>query len=55
MYVYIYIYIYTYISTSQHLTEFSRKAPYREMRGFAGREKQPQSGALGTANRQFAS
>ena len=34
MYIYIYIYIY----------------PYRETRGFAGREKQPQSGALGTVS-----
>ena len=28
------------------VTEFSGKAPYREMRGFAGRERQPQSGAF---------
>ena len=31
------------------------KAPHREMRGFAGREKQPRSGALGAANQQPAS
>ena len=37
------------------VTGSSRKAPYWEMRAFAGREKQPQSGALGTANPQFAS
>ena len=37
------------------VTEISGKAPYREMRGLAGREKQPQSGALGTANQQPAS
>ena len=36
------------------VTEFSGKAPCREMRGFAGRERQPQSGALGTANQQPA-
>ena len=37
------------------LTEFSGKPAYREIRGFACRKKQPQSGALGTANRQPAS
>ena len=37
------------------VTEFSGKALCREMRGFAGREKQPQSGASGTANQQPAS
>ena len=37
------------------VTEFSGKAPYREMRGFAGREKHPQSEALGAANQQPAS
>ena len=31
---------------------FSGKATYGEMRGFAGREKQPRSGASGTANQQ---
>ena len=36
------------------VTELSGKAPYRQMRGFAG-EKQPQSGALGTASQQLAS
>ena len=35
--------------------QFSGKAPNREMRGFAGREKQPQSGAFGTAKQQPAS
>ena len=37
------------------VTELYGKAPYREMRGFVGREKQQQSGALGTANQQPAS
>ena len=37
------------------VTEFSRKAPYQEMREFAGLEKQAQSGVLGTANPQPAS
>ena len=37
------------------VTEFSGKAPYWEMRRFASREKQPQSGALGTASQQPAS
>ena len=35
--------------------EISGKTPHREMRGFAGREKQPQSEALGTSNQQAAS
>ena len=34
---------------------FFGKAPYRDMRGFAGREKQAQPGAIGTANQQLAS
>ena len=37
------------------VTAFSAKPVYREMRGFAGREQQLQSGALGTANQQPAS
>ena len=37
------------------VTEFFGKAQNREMRGFAGREKRPQSGVLGTANWQPAS
>ena len=37
------------------VTKFSGKAPCREMRAFAGREKQPQCGALGAANQQPAS
>ena len=37
------------------VTEFSGKAPYWEMRGCAGSQKQPQSGAVGTANQQLAS
>ena len=37
------------------VTGFSGKPAYREMRGFAGRKKQPQCGALGTANQQLAS
>ena len=40
---------------SLSVTEFSGKASYREIRGLAVRERQPQSGALGTANRQPAS
>ena len=45
----------TLLNNEAWVTESSGKAPYREMRGFAFREKQPQSGALGTANRQPAS
>ena len=62
IYIYIYIYIHTYIYIYIYIlfihlyrvTEFSGKAPYREMRGFAGRERQPQSGAPGTADQQLA-
>ena len=32
------------------VTGFSGKPAYQEMHGFAGREKQPQSGALGTVD-----
>ena len=36
-------------------TEFSGKAPFWEMRGFAGRERRPHAGALGAANPRLAS
>ena len=38
-----------------NLQRFSPLLKKQEMRGFAGREKQPRSGALGAANRQPAS
>ena len=42
-------------ATASWVTEFSGKASYQEMRGFAGREKQAHSGALGAAKQQLAS
>ena len=51
----VYIYIYIYIYSTSWVTGFSGKPACREIRGFAGWEKQPQSRGLGPANQQLAS